>query len=281
VSESASSATDAVALTRRQFGANAEAYATSPVHVRGASLGRLVEVLPLQSTWRVLDIATGSGSVALAVAPSVAEVVATDITPEMLDVAGRRFDEAGPGNISAEPADAHHLPYDDASFDLVTCRIAPHHFSDPDRFVAEGCRVLRPGGFFGLVDNVVPDGAKVADFANNWERKRDPSHIRCLSVNEWLEVFTKHGLEVEHRELISKEMGFTWWCDNMDVAPETRLELLAQLREADPEVTNYLRPGFGEPGDQSAVVFHLTEVILVGQKPDVSGEKLNPQSRVA
>ncbi len=252
-------------LVRRQFGANAEAYGTSVVHARGASLSRLVDVLDLDMSWSVLDIATGGGSVALACAPHVKSVTASDATPEMLDVVKRRAADDGITNLQVEVADAHDLPFADSSWDLVTCRIAPHHFHNPGQFVAEVARVLRPGGLFGLVDNVVPDDEAVASFANDWERKRDPSHARCLSVNEWLQLLVTSGFDLEHRELLSKEMGFSWWCDNMSVPPETRSELLNELHGADQQVRSFLRPLFGEPIDQDTTVFHLTEVVLVAR----------------
>ncbi len=257
-------------LVREQFGANAEAYGTSAVHARGASLGLLVDRLGLDPSWAVLDVATGGGSVALACAPHVASVVASDATPQMLDVVQRRAEEEGVDNLSTEIADAHDLPYADGRWDTVTCRIAPHHFHDPAKFVAEVARTLRPGGVFGLVDNVVPDDSNVATFANEWERKRDPSHARCLSVNEWLTLLSVNGFTIEHRELLAKEMGFTWWCDNMSVPADVREQLLAELAAADEDVRAFLRPKFGEYEDQSidpdTTVFYLTEVVLVARK---------------
>lgn len=252
-----------LSLVRQQFGANAQAYGTSPVHVRGASLGRLVDVLALEPTWSVLDVATGGGSVALACAPHVQRVVASDVTPEMLEVVSQRAAEAGLSNVDTELANAHDLPYEADSWDAVTCRIAPHHFHDPAAFVSEVARVLRPGGLFGLVDNVVPDDESVAAFANQWEQKRDPSHVRCLSVDEWLGLLVANGFEVQHRELLSKEMGFAWWCDNMSVPEDVRAELLDELRNADASVHDFLRPRFAEPVTHESTVFHLTEVLLV------------------
>ncbi len=255
-------------VVRAQFGANAEAYGTSAVHARGASLGRLVELLHLNETLKVLDIATGGGSVALACAPHVSTVVASDATPEMLEVVTRRAHDDGVTNLQVELADAHDLPFGDDTWDVATCRIAPHHFHSPDRFVAEVARTLRPGGLFGLVDNVVPNDVNVAAFANEWERKRDPSHARCLSVDEWLGLLVANGFDVEHRELMSKEMGFSWWCDNMSVAGETRVELLDELHAAGEQIHAFLRPQFGEPVEQDTTVFHLTEVVLVARKSD-------------
>ncbi len=141
---------------RAQFGTHADAYATSKVHAQGASLARLVELVNPQPHWHALDVATAAGHTAFIFAPHVADVVATDITPEMLPVAARVAGEKGITNVTLREADAEDLPFADATFDLVTCRIAPHHFPNISRFLAEAARVLRPGGVLAVVDNIVP-----------------------------------------------------------------------------------------------------------------------------
>src|SRR5262249_3882745 len=144
-------------LVQERFGAFAATYATSRPHAKGNSLLRLVELVVPQQTWLALDIATGAGHVALTLAPSVAHVVASDLTPQMLGVAGGLSRERGIRNISFAEMRAEALPFADATFNLVTCRIAPHHFEDVTQFIAESARVLRPGGVFGLVENISPD----------------------------------------------------------------------------------------------------------------------------
>ena len=184
---------------QEQFGANAAAYATSKVHASGASLTRLVDLVQPQLNWQVLDVATGAGHTAVTLAPYVSHVVATDITPEMLFVAARLVRERNVTNITLETADAENLPFDDDSFDLVTCRIAAHHFPNIGRFMAESARVLHAGGILAIVDNIVPGshlrGKKAkrlrlaGEYVNTFEKLRDPSHGRCLSLDRWIERF--------------------------------------------------------------------------------------------
>ena len=130
---------------RQQFGANAAAYVSSPTHAQGASLARLVELADPQPAWRVLDVATAAGHTALAFAPRVSAVIGLDLTPEMLPLAARLAAERGAANVAFAVGDVDDLPFGGA-FDLVTCRIAPHHFADIGRFLAEAARALRPGG---------------------------------------------------------------------------------------------------------------------------------------
>nr|WP_240479569.1 class I SAM-dependent methyltransferase [Haloprofundus marisrubri] len=123
----------------RSFGDAASAYFDSDAHRAGDDLATLAEWCT--DATRVLDVATGAGHTAGAVAAaSAGDVVATDLTPEMVATATREFDL--PGVV----ADAERLPFADDSFDAVTCRIAAHHFPDPEAFVSEVARVLEPGG---------------------------------------------------------------------------------------------------------------------------------------
>lgn len=253
-------------LVQRQFGTNAAAYATSKVHAQGASLARLVELLQPQPTWQVLDIATAAGHTAFALAPHVAHVTATDITPEMLPVAAKLAAEKGITNVSLETADAEALPFGDQTFDLVTCRIAPHHFPHIDRFIAESVRVLRLGGRLAVVDNVVPGGDAESDaagaYVNAFEKLRDPSHGRALSLAEWLQAFADAGLTVEHHEVADKPMTFTPWAKRMGANEETIAELRRLLQEAPPAAAAYFTLG-EEDGD---LVFSLQEGLIIGRK---------------
>ena len=117
-------------LIQKQFGAHANNYVTSQVHAQGPSLARLVELTQPQKDWVVLDISTGAGHTALAFAPHVARVLATDLPPQMLDAARQLATERAITNIEFKPADAHALPFGENTYDLVTNRLALHHFTD-------------------------------------------------------------------------------------------------------------------------------------------------------
>ena len=259
-------------LVQQQFGENADAYASSEVHAKGASLARLVELVQPQAGWQVLDVATGAGHTAFAFAPHVAHVTASDITPEMLPVAERVAVEKGISNYSLEIADAQDLPFPDGGFDLVTCRIAPHHFPHVVRFLGEAARVLRPGGIIAVVDNVVPGGRGTDEraelegaagrYVNDFEKLRDPSHHRALSVDEWLEAFQQAGFTVLHHETAPKKMDFQPWAERMGAAPETIERLRLMLTEAPEKAAEYLQP----QEVNAELIFYLTEAILVGQK---------------
>ena len=261
-------------LVQKQFGAHAAGYVTSAVHARGPSLQRLVELAAPSKEWRVLDVATAAGHTALAFAPHVAHVVATDLTPEMLREATKLAHERGVKNVEFGPADAEALPFPDASFDLVTCRIAAHHFPDVPAFVAEARRVLKSGGTLGLVDNIAPDADTTADFSatalseaaaayNAFEKLRDPSHGRALTTGEWADLLGHQGFEVAHKEHLTKEMEFAPWAARMDVNADDTRTLVAMLDAASPALQAFLEPR--RNGD--APWFTLHELLVVAKKP--------------
>ncbi|MEP7032244.1 MAG: methyltransferase domain-containing protein, partial [Pseudolabrys sp.] len=202
-------------LVQEQFGKTAAHYLTSKPHALGKSLERLVDLTKPQKNWRVLDVATGGGHVAYVFAPHVERVWATDITQEMLDQVKAEASKRGLTNVRTTYAKAEALPFEDDSFDLVTCRIAPHHFDSIPEFIAEVHRVLKPTGQFALVDNVVPAGA-VGDYINAFERLRDPSHLRAWTMDEWRDALKAKGFAIGHEEQIYKQMEFKSWAQRYD-----------------------------------------------------------------
>jgi ubiquinone/menaquinone biosynthesis C-methylase UbiE len=150
--------------------------------------------------WAALDIATGTGHTALALAPHVASVVGIDLTPEMLSEAeGLRAGHAA-GNVVLRQGDVHHLPFEDASFDLVTCRRAAHHFSDIARALQEIKRVLRAGGRVVIDDRSVAEDDFVDRCMNQLDWYHDESHVREYRPSEWQRMLAACGLIVESIE---------------------------------------------------------------------------------
>jgi ubiquinone/menaquinone biosynthesis C-methylase UbiE len=261
-------------LVQQQFGAHAAAYATSTVHAKGASLGRLVELVHPEPHWQALDIATGAGHTAAAFAPHVARAIASDLTEEMLQEAAKLAKAKGLVNMETARADAEALPFGDASFDLVTCRIAPHHFPDVPAFVGQVWRVLKGGGTFALVDNIAPDALSTPGFSaaelrdaaltyNAFEKIRDPSHGRCLGMAEWSEVLTDTGFEIVHTERLPKDMEFQSWGERLGADAATIARLRSMLTDGAPALQAFLKPRLAD----GKLWFTLDEAILIARKP--------------
>jgi SAM-dependent methyltransferase len=196
----------------------------------------------------------------------------------MLAEARKLASERGLTNLETARADAAGLPFAADSFDLVTCRIAAHHFADPRGFAAEASRVLHGGGRLALVDNVAPDRAlspqeTEADLAgaaacyNDFERLRDPSHDRCLGLEEWQGLLAETGFVVLHGELLAKPMDFASWADRMGVSPKMRQRLEGLLRNSSGVLGKFLAPR----DEGGRLLFTLHEGIIIAARPERQG----------
>ncbi|QQE78305.1 class I SAM-dependent methyltransferase [Alicyclobacillus sp. SO9] len=215
-----------------QFGRTAKEYVVSQEHATGPDLALAIEWLEPVSSDVVLDIATGGGHVAKLLAPFVKNVIVTDLTEIMLETAQNHLTESGVKNAQYVLADAEALPFLKSSFDIVTCRIAAHHFPNPKKFIQEVARVLRPNGRFVFIDNVAPDDTALADFINLVETIRDSSHVRCLPVVEWIQLFEEQGLSLVRTTLRKKVHPFSSWVNRMAQTDAHRSAVSQILREA-------------------------------------------------
>jgi ubiquinone/menaquinone biosynthesis C-methylase UbiE len=190
----------------------AEAYATGE-HKSGRELQLVVDFAAPTGSERVLDIGTGAGHTALALAPRVSSVVLTDPVQAMLGTARRLFADAGIRNAEFVEAVAERLPFPDASFDIVTTRLAAHHFDDVALAFREMARVLRTGGVLIFVDTLAPEDAESAAYQDEVETLRDPTHRRIYTQREWIAFAEEAGLRVAKLEVVRKAHDFEPWLE--------------------------------------------------------------------
>jgi ubiquinone/menaquinone biosynthesis C-methylase UbiE len=251
-------------LSQERFGRYSEAYVSSKTHAQGEDLERLIAIAQPQADWQVLDVATGGGHTALKFAPFVRQVTATDITPRMLTNAEGFIRGQGVNNVDFEVMDAEDLQADDGAFDLVTCRIAPHHFPNAQQFVREAARVLKSGGLLLVQDQVVPDDVPTAETINGFEKLRDPSHNRAFTEAEWVAMFEAASLSVEHTEQLTKRHHLRKWAAVQECSPEVVVELLRMVENGSDAVRAWMQPLAWETEDATFVNHH---VIVAGRKP--------------
>jgi SAM-dependent methyltransferase len=179
------------------WSARAEAFRESPSHREGPDLDLLVELCEPGQGVQALDVATGGGHVARRLREEGCTVVTVDPAPGMLpDVIAR----------------AEHLPFADGTFDVVACRIAPHHFEEVRTAVAEMARVSRR-----LV--VIEDNLFVDEQVEQAERLRDPTHVRCYSEDEWKGFVEEAGFEVEQVERFDRRQRVDRWLERVATPP--------------------------------------------------------------
>jgi ubiquinone/menaquinone biosynthesis C-methylase UbiE len=155
---------------------------------------------------RAVDVGTGAGALALALAPLVGEVVGVDRVPELLALARERT--AGLANVRFVEADGTALPFPDFSFDLAGTMRTLHHVHRPELVVAELARVTRPGGHVLVIDQIAPVDPLEALVLDRFERARDSGHERLLPDLDLRHLFEANRLvllrdrhELEQRDL--------------------------------------------------------------------------------
>ena len=251
-------------LSRERFSRLADGYVHSQAHASSDDLSRLLAIANPQLTWRVLDVATGGGHTAVAFSSHVASLSATDLSTQMLTAARAHISSKAISNVDYFATDSEGLAVAPGAFDLVTCRVAAHHFPDPERFARECTHALKSGGFLVVQDQLLPEDSTAATYIDAYERLRDPSHHQAYSASQWCRIFTRAGLIVEHTEELSKPLNFQAWVERQACSPGTVVELGAMVRQAPAEVHEWMQPkDFGTP--QATILIHY--IIIKGRKP--------------
>nr|WP_051541240.1 methyltransferase domain-containing protein [Caldalkalibacillus mannanilyticus] len=224
-----------------QFAKHAQNYVQSESHAKGQDLFKLLSMVPAGKISSALDIATGGGHVANGLAPLVHKVTALDLTSEILKAAQSFIQQQGHSNVEFVQGDAEKLPFPSACFELVTCRIAPHHFPQIELFVQEVYRVLKRGGQFLLIDNVAPEKEELDYFYNQLEKMRDYSHVRAWKKTEWLNMLESQGFRVEEWYRYEKRFDFQSWTDRMGLDQEQKEKIFHYMRIASLEVQEHFK----------------------------------------
>ena len=219
---------------QNNFGAAAADYVTSKVHAQGQDLAWLAEAAMLTGRERVLDVATGGGHAAFALAPRAAEVIALDLTPPMLEVAQKEAEARSLTNIRFLEGNAQAIPCRNGEFDIVSCRQAAHHFPDIHQAVSEWHRVLKSAGTLLLIDSASPEEPEIATLLHEIEILRDPSHMRNHSVSEWKTVLGEAGFSIKTLQEWGITLDIPSWTRRMRTPAEAVARIETLLQEASP-----------------------------------------------
>ncbi len=211
----------------------------------------------------VLDLATGAGHTGLFLAGQGHRVILADIAEPMLE---RAREAAGSRGLQVETRmhPAEELPYESESFELVTCRVAAHHFSDPAAFIRESARVLRKGAWFLLIDGSVPDDEPVAKaWTHQVEKLRDPSHGRFLTPRKWSRLCAECGLAVQDCSVTPfKQPDLEWYFETAATPPENREKVLQLVRDAPAEARRLFKVG----EEDGKIVWWWQRLTLIARK---------------
>lgn len=218
--------------SQSQFGRLAGAYGASRTHAQPGALASAASMLSDRRYGTAMDIGAGPGFTAFAVADRCDRVIATDVTPEMLEQARSLRGERGAPQTQLMLTAAESLPCRDGSLDLITCRTAAHHFLDVGAWLSEVCRALAQGGELILIDTISPDDAEATAWMHDIEIWRDPSHARNLTEAEWLTAIERAGLRVTGTDLSRVDLEYPDWTERAGMAGEEAARLGQALKDA-------------------------------------------------
>lgn len=249
---------------QEQFQKQSHRYAKGHILEDTQDVSAALGGIPLPPAAEALDIATGAGHTAFALARAGFRVTASDLTPAMLQRVSEGAAERGL-TIQTRQHSAEALPYPDSTFDLVTCRVAPHHFSSPADFVRESARVLKPGGWFLVIDGTVPDDFPEAEaWLHQVEKLRDPSHNHLLPPREWRALCEENHLAVQKLTIAyRKQPDLEWYFETAATAPESREKVRALITTAGPAIRDQYRLA----EEEGKTVWWWPMLSLVAQKP--------------
>jgi ubiquinone/menaquinone biosynthesis C-methylase UbiE len=254
---------DVQLAAQEQFGRQSHRYGRGHVLENIDDVRAALEAMPLPAQARALDLATGAGHTGLYLASLGFDVTLADLAQPMLDRAARTAAERGL-TVQTRQHAAEQLPYPDATFDLVTCRVAAHHFSSPESFVKESARVLKPGGFFLLIDGTVEDGHPEAEaWAHTVEKLRDPSHYRLLTPDTWSNLCRTSNLAIRHVTVAPfKQPDLNWYFDAAATTPENRARVLDLVANAPESARKLFRLG----EEDGKIIWWWQRLTLIAQK---------------
>lgn len=221
---------DHLSRVKREFSRQAGHFATSAAITDQQQTDRFIEALGTGELGAALDVACGPGLITAPLASRARDVVAFDLTPEMLGKARQRCERAGVRNVTFQEGSATKLPFGDRTFDTVVTRLSLHHFENPRQVLDEIWRVLKPGGAFVVADVVSSEIPEKSALQNAIEILRDPSHTRMLPGSEFLSLIGDAGFIVESTVTWDKPRGFEEWAAVVD--DPARIAPLRVLTEA-------------------------------------------------
>lgn len=216
-------------LVGSQFGSRAEAYLKSAVHSKSEDLEALVGLMAGRSEARVLDLGCGGGHVTFNVAPLVREIVAYDLSREMLGVVEKAARERHLSNVVTRQGAVEKLPFEDKSFDAVLSRFSAHHWTDLDAGLSEAARVVKPGGMVAIADTVTPGVPLLDTYFQAIELLRDCSHVRNYSRSEWEAAIARAGLVPQSVCAFRLRLEFRSWVERMNT-PDVQVRAIRALQ---------------------------------------------------
>jgi ubiquinone/menaquinone biosynthesis C-methylase UbiE len=223
----------------------------------------ILRSLALQSHFRVLEVAAGTGQLSRAISPYVRQTIALDRDRSKLDGGLAIARQIGLTNLAIQRGLAEKLPYADETFELVIIRFGLHHFDRPDIVLAEMKRVCRKGGRVVVIDRVAPGNSSWASEYDRLEKLRDSSHVQLFKLYELKQLFRDTGLSSIRTDSRDFPIDFQTWIELKLTAPELEYRFYVDLKhDIEGKAITGMRPFWQD----DRLFFMQIVAIVIGQK---------------
>lgn len=224
-------------VNQQQYQNKSEAYLKSTVHAQGVEFQKMQELVQQNHYKRILDLGCGGGHVSYQIAPFVEQVVAYDLTPEMVQVVEAEAQRKGLTHVVGHVGAAEHLAFGVDRFDCIISRYSAHHWQNIGQAMQEIHRVLTANGKVIIFDIIGSSNPILDTFIQSIEMIRDPSHVRDYSLQEWMRFAEYAGFKIEAMEKQSLVLNFQSWVERM----QTPLEAVETIRYLQSKVSDVVR----------------------------------------
>ena len=247
---------------KEEFGRQAETLSVAQAFTDSRVLEQIYGAIKPTKMMNLLDLGCGPGIVTASLAPNVREVVAYDLTPEMLDKARQRCQKAGLKNVRFELGTAEKLPFKNKSFDCVVTRLTIHHFPDPRGVMEEVVRVTRREGKVVVADITSSEDEEEAALHNALETLRDPTHVQMLSASRLLELLKASGLRITSKVTWEMKRDYDEWIRITNASERVKPLYTVMVALA----TRGIQAGINLHFDGKTVVFNHRWLLVTAEK---------------
>ena len=218
----------------------------------------VIEIIDPYGNENVLEIACGTCAFGRMLAPHISKIYELDVTEAMLEIGKKENEKAGINNVEYVVGEAEQLPFPNNTFDIVVTRLAFHHFKDPKMVFNEMCRVLKDNGQLVIIDMLARQQSN--EIADIYEKLRDPSHIKCLTLDEFNSMAQNHNMRIEHFFQAKIPMELSSWMEITNIDSNVKDKIMNDMMA---DITNKSHTGFNPYMKDQKIMFDHTWVLLV------------------
>ena len=250
---------------QKQFNRQANQYAQTKQAKDVQAMAGLVRLTKTDRNSLTLDVACGPGRLTMAFAGHAKQATGLDVTENLLDIGRTEAQKLGIDNIQFTYGSALDIPFENETFDTVSCRAAFHHFSEPEQVLQEMARVLKPRGEILIADILGNEDTATATHHDALEQLCDPTHVRCISKTYFHRLFNATGLEIKSSRFGTMDYEVEQWLIHGGPSEAQKEKIRSTFRQS--IATN--QTGLNVREENGIIKFsHQTALFVLGHRTD-------------